>query len=193
MLLGIQDLQWVKNRLRGISMRLTENYKFGKTHFSLESVYFNARRTYNYHHLNPVIIFVSISLGRSKDYSRDHSPNARYIKFLTVSIMNSEEGWSILTKQPLRQWSPKDFLNADFITPRLSLLCFVPWWIADYGVWTMHIVNAKRATHILVDFFCRHCTVIGTLRNYDGNGKQVMYISLLLSLHNVKWPKCNWV
>ena len=25
-------------RLRGISMRLTENYKFGKTHFSLESV-----------------------------------------------------------------------------------------------------------------------------------------------------------
>ena len=50
----------------------------------------------------------------------------------------------------------------------------------------MHIVNAKRATHILVDFFCRHCTVIRTLRNYDGNGKQVMYISLLLSLHNVK-------
>ena len=38
LLLGIQDLQWVKNRLRGISMRLTENYKFGKTHFSLESV-----------------------------------------------------------------------------------------------------------------------------------------------------------
>ena len=30
LLLGIQDLQWVKNRLRGISMRLTENYKFGK-------------------------------------------------------------------------------------------------------------------------------------------------------------------
>ena len=38
LLLGIQDVQWVKNRLRGISMRLTENYKFGKTHFSLESV-----------------------------------------------------------------------------------------------------------------------------------------------------------
>ena len=36
--MGIQDLQWVKNRLKGISMRLTENYKFGKTHFSLESV-----------------------------------------------------------------------------------------------------------------------------------------------------------
>ena len=38
LLLGIQDLQWVKNTLRGISMRVTENYKFGKTHFSLESV-----------------------------------------------------------------------------------------------------------------------------------------------------------
>ena len=40
LLLGIRDLQWVKNTLRGISMRLTENCKFGKTHFSLESVKF---------------------------------------------------------------------------------------------------------------------------------------------------------
>ena len=60
------------------------------------------------------------------DYSRDHSPNARYIKFpVTVLIMNSEEGWSILTKQPLRHLSPKDFPNLHFITPRLALLCFV--------------------------------------------------------------------
>ena len=39
LLLGIQDLPWVKNRLRGISMRMTENCKFGETHFSLESVW----------------------------------------------------------------------------------------------------------------------------------------------------------
>ena len=75
--------------------------------------------------LNPVIIFVLISLGRSKDYGRDHSPNACYIMFLTVSIMNSEERWSILTRQPLRHWSPKDFPNLHFIASRLALLCFV--------------------------------------------------------------------
>ena len=52
LLLGIQDLQWVKNRLRGISMRLTENYKFGKTHFSLESVprFWLAKSTRIIHH-----------------------------------------------------------------------------------------------------------------------------------------------
>ena len=51
----------------------------------------------------------------------------------------------------------------------------------------MRKVNAKRATHTHFGrFFCRrrHRTVKGTLPNYDGDGKQVMYISLLLSLHN---------
>ena len=51
----------------------------------------------------------------------------------------------------------------------------------------MHKVNAKRATHTHFGrFFCRrrHRPVIGTLPNYDGDGKQVMYISLLLSLQN---------
>ena len=51
----------------------------------------------------------------------------------------------------------------------------------------MRKVDAKRATHTHFGrFFCRrrHRTVKGTLPNYDGDGKQVMYISLLLSLHN---------
>ena len=35
------------------------------------------------------------------------------------------------------------------------------------------LVNCKSATHILVDFFAvMNRRVIGTLRNYDGDGRQ---------------------